>query len=345
MFALTSQALQRSIGVQSKFQRWHKMLILVVLCGVAMVLGLLIGAKIYSLSALSAIFSADILNHDVLVIQSRFPRIFLALLTGAAFAVSGCLTQALTRNPLADSGLLGIHSGASASIVLCYFLPWSFDIPLFWQALPGACLCSFIIYMLAKNIMISKLRLILAGATLSIILNAFVQTCMIFKPALFFQLRHWNVGSLSGLGWAHVWDCMPYITIGLILSVMIAPLLNILVLDQSNAQSLGVNVQRTSQWAWFCATILAAAATATVGSIAFLGLIAAHIAQVLFQQNYRWCIPAAALIGSTLVLCADMLARSLMPPAEISTGIIVAFIGAPCLCMLLTRMHKQGGAA
>ncbi len=326
-----------------------KLSLLVLLLALLVLASLLAGARWLSPIWLMQMFEVSDNSHELLVLQARLPRALVGILAGAALAVAGTVIQALCRNPLADPGLLGVNAGASASLVTLSLLPFAAEWGLFWQALPGALLASAFVYLLSWVQHLSgqsqaPVRLILAGAAISAVLGAYVQARVLLNPQLFDGFRYWMAGSLSGLGWADVHALWPYLIPAGVLLWLLAPGLNLLLLDRSTALSLGVSLQRHSALAWLCATLLCAAATAVVGPLAFVGLAAGHLARVWLPQSFRVLLPGAALIGAILVLLADILARTLLPPRELLTGIMIAVLGAPFLYFATRRIADRGRA-
>lgn len=297
---------------------------------------LLGGARWLSPAILMQLFEPPGNSHELLVLQARLPRILIGLLAGMALAMAGIVIQALCRNPLADPGLLGVNAGASASLVTLSLLPIAAEWGLFWQALPGALLASACVYMLsllqqASGQSQAPVRLILAGAAISAVLGAYVQARVLLNPQLFDGFRYWMAGSLAGLSWADVHALWPYLIPSAVTLWLLSPGLNLLLLDRSTALSLGASLQRHSVLAWLSATLLCAAATAVVGPLAFVGLASGHLARAWLPQSFRLLLPGAALIGAVLVLLADLMARTLLPPRELLTGILIAALGAPFL--------------
>ncbi|WP_220183870.1 FecCD family ABC transporter permease [Marinobacterium marinum] len=314
---------------------WILLGLLALLLGLV-VMNLLWGARMLSPVWLMHMFEPPGDRHELLVLQARAPRVLAGVLAGMALAVAGTVIQALCRNPLADPGLLGVNAGASASLVTLSLLPFASEWGVFWQALPGALLASAFVYALSQvqsalGQAQAPVRLILAGAAISAVLGAYVQARVLLNPQLFDGFRYWMAGSLSGLGWSEVNALWPYLVPAGLMLVLLAPGLNLLLLDRSTAVSLGMSLQRHTILAWLSATLLCAAATSVVGPLAFVGLAAGHLARAWLPMSFRVLLPGAALAGGILVLSADLLARVLLPPRELLTGIMIALLGAPFL--------------
>lgn len=280
-------------------------------------------------------------SHAALVVASRIPRTLLALLTGAALAVAGALIQALTRNPLAEPGLLGVNAGAAASIVTAALLLGGLPAHPFWAALPGALGAAAAVYLIgAGGRGLQPVRLILAGAAVNAVLFAYVQAVALLRDDIFDAYRFWAVGSLAGQSLDVALRAAPYIGAGLLLAAMLARPLNLLALGQALARALGLRSSLYRALGLLCVAILAAAATAAAGPIAFVGLAVPHIARRYAGPDLRWLLAYCVVLGPLLMLVADILARLLRAPAELLTGVVVAFIGAPFLLAALRKRAR-----
>lgn len=282
-------------------------------------------------------------SYAALVLASRVPRTLLAFLTGSALAVAGALIQTLTRNPLADPGLLGVNAGAAASIVTLALVTGALPAHPFWAALPGALAASAAVYWLgAGGRGLMPVRLILAGAAINAVLYAYVQAIALLRSDIFDVYRFWAVGSLAGHSLAAAGLAAPYVAAGLLLALALARPLNLLALGGGMARALGLSAGRHRLAGLLCMAVLAAAATAACGPIAFVGLAVPHVARRLAGPDLRWQLAFCLLLGPVLMLAADILARLLRAPAELLTGVVVAFIGAP---FLLAALRRDQGAA
>lgn len=281
-------------------------------------------------------------SHAALVVASRIPRTLLAVLTGAALAVAGALIQALTRNPLAEPGLLGVNAGAAASIVTAALVLGGLPAHPFWAALPGALGAAAAVYLIgAGGRGLQPVRLILAGAAVNAVLFAYVQAVALLRDDIFDAYRFWAVGSLAGQSLDAAWRAAPYIGFGLLLAAALARPLNLLALGHALAQALGLRTSLCRLLGLLCAAMLAAAATAAAGPIAFVGLAVPHMARRVAGPDLRWLLAYCAVLGPLLMLIADILARLLRAPAELLTGVVVAFIGAPFLLAALRRRPRS----
>lgn len=275
------------------------------------------------------------------VIESRYPRTVLGVLAGCCLAVAGTLMQGVTRNPLADPGLLGINAGASAGVVAgTAFLGASGQSDTMWWALPGALLAGLLVHVVgAAGVSTSMVRLVLAGAVLTAVLTAFIQAVTLSRPEVFDSYRYWVVGALGGRGWDVLWPVLPFAAVGLIVALLLGPALNTMALGDDSAASLGTNAAVVRAAGFLTATVLSAAATAAVGPIAFVGLAVPHIVRALGGVDFRMQVTLAAVTGPALLLFADVVGRVLLRPQELMVGVVTAFVGAPALLFAVRRMR------
>ncbi|MGW4800552.1 FecCD family ABC transporter permease [Nonomuraea sp. NPDC004297] len=277
------------------------------------------------------------------VVESRYPRTALGLLAGLALAVAGTLMQGITRNPLADPGLLGITAGASAGVVSATaFLGVSGQWSTVWWALPGALLAGVLVHVIGSaGAGAGVVRLVLAGAVVSAVLAAYVQAVTLGMPKVFDSYRYWVVGALGGRDFEVLLSVLPASGLGLVMAVLLAPALNTLALGDESAAALGARPGVTRALGLVSATLLSAAATAAVGPIAFVGLAVPHIVKAVVGADVRAQIVCSAILGPALLLLADVAGRLVLRPHELMVGVVTAFIGAPAL-LLAVRNMKDG---
>ncbi|NYS18149.1 iron ABC transporter permease [Streptomyces sp. SJ1-7] len=283
--------------------------------------------------------SAD--ENVTAIIESRYPRTALGVLAGLCLAVAGTLMQGVSRNPLAEPGLLGINAGASASIVAA--TAWfgaSGATDTMWWALPGALVAGVLVHVIGSaGTGTSVVRLVLAGAVLTAVLMAFIQAVTLSKPQVFDSYRYWVVGALGGRDFDVFWSVLPFAAVGFLLALALGPGLNALALGDATAVALGSDPARTRGGGLLAATLLSAAATAAVGPIAFVGLAVPHVVRALVGVDFRVQLLFAAQLGPTLLLLADVVGRVVMRPTELMVGVVTAFIGAPALLIAVRRMR------
>ncbi|WP_205745260.1 FecCD family ABC transporter permease [Egicoccus halophilus] len=267
-------------------------------------------------------------DHRV-VLDLRVPRTLVGALAGVALGLAGTLIQGVTRNPIADPGLLGINAGASLAVVLAIWLlgvtsPTSFV----WFAFAGAALAALAVAAIGRG---DPVRLALGGAALTALLTPVITMVLMRSRQAFDEYRFWAVGSLTGRDLDLAGDLWPYVATGAVLAVVCAHRLNLLALGDDVARGLGQRVGTTRALAGLGITLLAGAATSLVGPIALVGLVVPHAARRLAGSDYRRILPVAAVLGATLLLVADVIGRLVARPGELEAGIVTAFLGAPVL--------------
>jgi iron complex transport system permease protein len=270
----------------------------------------------------------------------RVPRTLIGLLAGVALGLAGALMQALTRNPLADPGLLGVNSGASSAIVIGIGLfGLASPAQYIWLSFLGAAFVSAAVYVLGSRARggATPVRLTLAGIALTAACTAFIQGVLLLEPEVFDVFRFWQIGSLAGRNLTVFWQTAPFALVGGIVALALARPLNALALGDDVGRSLGAHPTRTRTAAAFAITLLCGAATAAVGPISFIGLAVPHIGRAIAGPDQRWVLPYSALLAPTLLLAADVLGRVVVRPGELQVGITTAFLGAPVLIALARR--------
>ncbi|WP_430592670.1 FecCD family ABC transporter permease [Humidisolicoccus flavus] len=276
---------------------------------------------------------------DVVVMERRLPRTALAILVGAALAVAGAIIQALTRNPLADPGLLGVNAGAYLAVAAGLAISGSASIAaqVPWGLLGAgvAALAVFLIGGSGRNGG-SPTRLVLAGVALGAVFTGVGYAFTLLNREVFDRIRHWSAGSVSNREFDVVIAILPFLAIGLALTIVLLGSLDAFALGEDIARSLGARVGLTRVLGFFAITALCGAATAAVGPIVFLGLMVPHLARAIAGPNQIRIVALALVIGPALLLIADILGRVLVP-AEMPAGIVVAFLGAPVLIWVARR--------
>lgn len=267
----------------------------------------------------------------------RMPRTIVGALVGINLSLSGAILQAIMRNPLADPHIIGISSGAGLAGVVIMILFPAMEYLITPVAFIGAMLAAVCIYILAWKNGIKPVRIILAGVAVSAFLGAGISGLMIFYSDRVHGALMWMVGGLAARSWPHVNIILPYAVIGLILALASAAYLNIMQLGDEMARGLGVNVEVTRIILTAIAALLAASAVSVVGLLGFVGLVVPHAARLLIGSDYRFLLPASALLGIAIVTLSDTFARVIFAPIELPVGIIMAFLGAPFFLFLLRR--------
>ncbi|WP_128379350.1 FecCD family ABC transporter permease [Streptomyces cavernae] len=276
-----------------------------------------------------------------LIVQTvRVPRTVLAIVAGIALGVGGALIQGYTRNPIADTGLLGVNSGASFAVVTVVAL-FGFSNPFqyVWFAFLGAAVAGVVVFGLSSigGGAGNPLTLALAGQGVTVFLAAMTTAVALTDKASLNALRFWNAGSVAGVEFDVIWPVSAFIAGGLVLAATTLPAINLLNLGDDVARGLGVNIALSRTVGIVAITLLAGAATAACGPIAFVGLMVAHVARYLTGPDYRWLVPYAGLLGAIVLLVCDMVGRLVVRPGELDAGVVVALLGAPFFAVMVWR--------
>jgi iron complex transport system permease protein len=322
------------------------LLCLAVVIVVAMVMN--VGRGEYPISPFDIVKTVFGLNtgnpdHAFVIHNLRLPRTLVAFMVGVAFAISGTIFQGLTRNPLADPGIIGINAGASlAAVTVIVHFPSAPIYTLPVSAFAGALLMAVLIYSLAWNNGSSPILLILMGVGLSAIASAFTSLMITFGDI--YDVSNalvWLAGSVYGRTWEQVFFLLPWLIVFVPMALTLARLLNVLNLGDDVAKGLGTRVEWQRGLLVLVGVALAGAGVATAGMIGFVGLIAPHLGRQLVGTNHEGLIPTSALLGGVIVVVADLLGRTLFAPIELPCGIVTAAIGAPFFLYLLIRNRKK----
>lgn len=284
-------------------------------------------------------------SASIIVWEMRGPRTFVGVVVGAAFGLAGALIQALTRNPLADPGILGVNAGAGFAVTLgVAFFGTTAITDYVWFAFIGAGLATVLVYLIgtAGRGSASPVTLVLAGVALAAVLNGVSTFLTLIDPETFRAIRNWGLGSISRTGLAETTAVLPFLAIGLVISLALSGTLNSIALGEDLAASLGARVVRTRVLGVFAVTLLAGGATALTGGVAFVGLMVPHIVRWFVGPDQRWIFAYCVLAAPVLVLAADILGRVIARPDEIEMGILTAALGAPVLIWLVRRRGASG---
>lgn len=284
-------------------------------------------------------------KQHLILFEFRLPRIIISVLVGMGLAVSGCVLQGISRNSLADPGILGINAGAGLTVILFIsFFPSTTAAPVFLLpvlAFLGAGITATIIYTLAykRNEGISPMRLILTGVAVAAgISSAMIVLTLRLSPENYHFVATWLAGSIWGSNWMYVLSLLPWIIVLIPFVFSKARVLNVLNLGDLAATGLGASIEKERRILLASAVGLAGASVSISGGIGFVGLIGPHLARQLVGSRHQYLIPASALTGGLLVLIADTIGRWILQPSEIPAGIIVAVIGAPYFLYLLSKL-------
>lgn len=301
--------------------------------------------KLSPVEVFRTLFGRGTDQQSLILFEFRLPRILLSILVGMGLSVSGCVLQGMTKNALADPGILGINAGAGLMVMLLIsFFPSTTDTPVFILpvlAFTGAGLAATAIYTLSykRHEGISPVRLLLTGVAVAAgISSAMIILTLRLSPENYQFVATWLAGSIWGSNWRFVWSLLPWIIILIVFVYLKANVLNVLNLGDLTAVGLGASIEKERRLLLMAAVGLAGASVSVSGGIGFVGLIGPHVARQLVGARHQSLIPTAALIGGLLVLVADTIGRWMLQPSEIPAGIVVAVIGAPYFLYLLSRL-------
>ncbi|GAA4164652.1 iron chelate uptake ABC transporter family permease subunit [Gryllotalpicola daejeonensis] len=275
-----------------------------------------------------------------IVIGLRLPRTVVALVAGAALGMAGAVMQGVTRNPLADPGLLGVNAGASLAVVTAI---GAFGIATasgyVWFAFGGAAVAAAVVY--AIGVLgpggATPVRLAIAGAALTATLTSIVTLVLLAHLDVFQQYRFWQVGSVSGRSLHDVGVIAPFAAVGAALALIGGRMLDVLALGDDAARGLGLNVPVARAICAVAVVLLAGSATSIAGPVVFVGLVATHAARPIARHDHRWLIGLAAVIGAAALVASDLIGRFVAPPGELEAGVVIALVGAPVMIALVRR--------
>jgi iron complex transport system permease protein len=319
--------------------------------GLVVVAAAVVGAALLSLAVgsqhipfgtvMSAVFHPDAALRDSLIVtEVRIPRTVIGLLAGAALGLAGALVQALTRNPLADPGILGINTGAGLFVVIgISVFGLSSLLGYVWFGFAGAAVAAVVVYVLGSMGRggATPVKLALTGTALNAALLSFTTAVLVTDSATYDQFRFWQVGSLSGRSIDIAYQGMPFLAVGALVALGSARNLDALALGEDVATSVGTNVTRARLIAAVAVVLLCGTATAMAGPLAFIGLVVPHAARLITGPDHRWLLPYAMLLSPLLMLLADVAGRVIARPGEVQVGIVTAVIGAPFFIALARR--------
>jgi iron complex transport system permease protein len=339
----TPLSITTRLGTTGDRKRWFRVFVGSIIVGVVILVGLLaslaFGAVDISFgNVLDVLLGSGEKVSQQIILESRLPRALAAVLVGCNLAVSGTLLQAVTRNPLADPGLIGVTAGAAlaATIVLAVFPGAAILLPI--VAFVGAMVAAVVVYTVSwrPGAGSSPMRMILAGVAVNAVLGAVIGVLMTAFADRIPAMMFWTSGSFNGRGWGHIEMLWPYTVAGVGLALWLRPRLAVMELGDDSAVTLGVPVERTRLIAFAAAALLAGSAASVAGLVGFVGLVVPHLIRLLLGGNYG-LIPVAAVAGGALLLWSDLAARLVLAPAEIPVGVITGLIGGPYFIYLLYR--------
>ncbi|MGB3485921.1 MAG: iron chelate uptake ABC transporter family permease subunit [Mycobacterium sp.] len=293
---------------------------------------------------LATVWQAVTDYHDMgdqwIVHDLRIPRTVLALLVGVALGLAGTLIQAVGRNPLADTEILGINSGAALFVVSAIAFFGVRDVTGYiWFAFAGAVFAMILVYLVGMTgrSTVTPVRVLLAGVAIAAVLDGIGFAVRLRHPRAFDNMRFWDAGALDGRALDVSAAIAPFIVVGVVLCVVVGSSLNVTALGDDLAKSMGGNVIRTQVLSLVAVTLLAGAATAGAGPIGFVGLMVPHAVRRFTGPDWRWILAYSVVVAPALLLAADIIGRVVIRPAELPAGIVTAFLGAPVLIWLVRK--------
>ncbi|PRB18361.1 iron ABC transporter permease [Microbacterium sp. MYb62] len=308
---------------------------------VATAVGLSVGTKFVGLgTVLDAVTRFDGSDLQLVVRESRIPRTVLGIVVGLALGAAGAVMQGLTRNALADPGILGVNAGASVAVALAVAALGINAFPqLMAFALVGALIATIAVVLLGAAGGGSPVTLVLSGVALAAVLGGITTALVLLNPTAFLHMRSWESGALAGRDLSILLVAGPAIAIGLVLAQLLTRSLDLLALGDDTAAALGVRIGVLRTGAVASVTLLAGTATAVAGPVAFLGLAAPHIARGVVGPSQKAVVPLSAVIGAIVVVLGDVVGRVVIAPQEVPVGIVMAFIAAPFLIWIGRRRN------
>ncbi|WP_413172009.1 FecCD family ABC transporter permease [Anabaena azotica] len=317
-------------------------LILLLIC---LVFNITLGAAEIPIAQILTSFVSFDGSYQHLVIQTvRLPRSLIAILVGAALAVSGALMQGLTRNPLADPGILGIESGAALSVVIVIFVFGTSSIGILTvAAFLGAGITAILVYFLGSlgKGGATPLNITVAGAAITALISSLTTAILIISQRTLEEIRFWLAGSLAGRDASILFSALPFVTIGLVIALALGRQITTMSLGDDIAKGLGQKTAWIKILTAISVVLLAGSSVALVGPIGFIGLVVPHIVRFFIKTDYRWILPYSAVVGATLLLVADISARVLLKPQELPVGVMTALVGAPFFIYLAKSKVKK----
>jgi iron complex transport system permease protein len=275
---------------------------------------------------------------ETVIREIRVPRTLVGIFAGAALGLSGAILQGVTRNPLADPGIMGINAGAAAFIVFGIMVLGLQSISVYiWLAFAGAGFATIVVYGIASfgREGATPIKLALAGAAVTAVLSSLTSAIVMTNVDALNELRFWQVGSVAGRYFPVFWQTAPFIVVGIILALGTGRALNGLALGDDLAHALGQRVRLSRVMMFVVVAVLCGAATAACGPIVFVGLVVPHVARMLCGPDYRWILPYSMVLTPTILLVADIVGRVVVSPGELQVGVVLGVLGAPAFIALV----------
>lgn len=330
------------VGVTTRgdLSRLSAVLLAVIALALTAAVSIFLGTKTMSPSEVFNVLIDPSETHSSLVIWSgRIPRTIVGVLVGAGLGLAGALMQAVTRNPLADPGLLGVNAGAAAGVVAAIHFQTTYSNGYIWAALIGAALTAVVVFAVGASGGRSNriMRMTLAGVAVNAVMMSVVSSILLLHQPTMESYRFWALGAIAGRSLDVIVQTGPFLVAGILLALSLGPSLNILSLGEDLSAALGTNVAAVRSVAIVATVLLSGAATATAGPIGFVGLVVPHIVRLVSGNDQRWILSLSVILSPVLLLWADIVGRIVASPGEIEVGIVIAVIGGPFFVYLVRR--------
>lgn len=327
----------------ARVSSWAGMVVAVSIMIIMIAASLAVGARSIDPSVVfDALWRFDSTNNDhSVVVNQRVPRTVLGTLAGAALGLAGTLMQGLTRNPLADPGLLGVNAGASVAVLIAISVFGTTASGFVWFAFLGATGASALVYAIGSRGAggATPIKLALTGAAVTAGFTSLSMLILTTDTAALNSFRFWSVGSLTGRDLDTARILAPFLAVGVVMALCSAASLNVLALGDDTAAGLGQNVVLTRAVVMTAIVLLCGSATSLAGPIVFVGLMVPHLLRSLIGSDYRWLLALSAPVGAAVLLLSDVVGRVVAPPSEVEAGLVVAVLGAPLMIALIQRKN------
>lgn len=285
----------------------------------------------------------DGIDHST-IRDVRVPRTALGIVVGAALGAAGALAQGVTRNPLADPGILGVNAGAGLAIALGVAAFGITNVNSYiWFSFAGALGTTVLVYAIASRGPLgpTPLRLTMVGVALGAVFQGISRSLSLLRPETFDQMRYWGAGTLADRPGGTLTVVTPFITVGLLVGLLCARSLNALAMGEDLARTMGVSLTAVRTIGVLAITLLCGAATAAAGPISFIGLMVPHAVRFVTGPDQRWVLALSMVLAPVLLLAADIIGRLIVMPSELQAGVLTAFLGAPVLVYLVRRSERR----
>ena len=326
---------------QTKTYKLTMIALLACLCVISTLVCVAVGSVEYTIrQVMEALFSEEA-EARLIIWNIRFPRVLCGGIVGICLSLAGCILQGVMRNHMASPSTIGVTSGASfvGYMMLIVFPQYYHMLPI--GSILGSFVTTMVIYGLAYDRGVSPVKMILSGMAVSAVFGAFNDIIKIFFSERLADATSFMVGSLNGVSWADFKMVIPYVGVGLFVCLLLPSKMNILMLGDEMANTLGLRVERFRMFLIMVSSLLAGTSIAVAGMISFVGLIVPHIARLIIGSDYKYLFPTSILMGYSFVVICDTVGRVILPVGNLSVSVVLSFIGAPFFLYLLRKKDKN----